>query len=125
MTVDMEYLCKNIYNTFTKPGSSGLDINEQIGEMFNYIKDKLNIDELYYRTDIEVKNNISYNAEVIVETKNKTLLQIVFEPEIGGTLKVNGYIHHGIGGSDFTHYINSPIEVGYCIYAIMFAIEEL
>ena len=125
MTVDMEYLCKNIYDTFTKPGSSGLDINSQIGEMFNYIKDKLNIDELYYRTDIEVKNNVSYNAEVTVETKNKTLLQIVFDPEIGGTLKVDGYIHHGIAGSDFTHYINSPIEVGYCIYAIMFAIEEL
>lgn len=123
--VDMEYLCKNIYDTFTEPGSSCLDINVQIGEIFNYIKDKLNIDELYYRTDIEVKNNISYNAEVTVETKNKTLLQIVFEPEIGGTLKVNGYIHHGIAGSDFTHYINSPIEVGYCVYAIMFAIEEL
>nr|DAN57181.1 MAG TPA: hypothetical protein [Caudoviricetes sp.] len=121
----MEYLCKNIYNTFTEPGSSCSDINLQVGEIFNYIKDKLNIDELYYRTDIEVKSNISYNAEVIVETKNKTLLQIVFEPGIGGTLKVDGYIHHGIVGSDFTHYINSPIEVGYCIYAIMFAIEEL
>ena len=57
--------------------------------MFNYIKDKLNIDELYYRTDIEVKNNVSYNAEVTVETKNKTLLQIVFDPGIGGTLKVD------------------------------------
>lgn len=125
MTIDMEYLCKNIYDTFTKSGSSGLDINSQIGEMFNYIKDKLNIDELYYRTDIEVKNNVSYNAEVTVETKNKTLLQIVFDQGIGGTLKVDGYIHHGIEGSDFTHYINSPIEVGYCIYAIMFAIEEL
>lgn len=55
MTVDMEYLCKNIYDTFTKIGSSDLDINLQLGEMFNYIKDKLNIDELYYRTDIEVK----------------------------------------------------------------------
>lgn len=121
----MEYLCKNIYDTFTKSGSSGLNINSQIGEMFNYIKDKLNIDELYYRTDIGVKNNVSYNAEVTVETKNKTLLQIVFDPGIGGTLKVDGYIHHGIVGSDFTHYINSPIEVGYCIYAIMFAIEEL
>lgn len=125
MIVAMEYLCKNIYDTFTKPGSSGLDINLQIGEMFNYVKDKLNIDELYYRTDIEVKNNISYNAEVTVETKNKTLLQITFDPGIGGTLKVEGYIHYGIDGSDFTHYINSPIEVGYCIYAIMFAIEEL
>lgn len=125
MTVDMEYLCKNIYDTFTEPGSSGLDINLQIGEIFNYIKDKLNIDELYYRTDIEVKNNISYNAEVTVETKNKTILQITFEPGIGETLKVDGYIHHGIDGSNFTHHINSPIEVGYCIYAIMFAIEEL
>lgn len=125
MTVDMEYLCKNIYNTFTEPGSSCSDINLQVGEIFNYIKDKLNIDELYYRTDIGVKSNISYNAEVTVETKNKTLLQIVFEPGIGETLEVNGYIHHGIVGSDFTHYINSPIEVGYCIYAIMFAIEEL
>lgn len=125
MTVGIEYLCRNILDTFIEPESSGLDINAQIGEMFNYIKDKLNIDELYYRTDIEVKNNISYNVEVTVETKNKTILQITFEPGIGGTLEVNGYIHHGINGSDFTHYINSHIEVGYCIYAIIFAIEEL
>lgn len=123
--VDMEYLCRNILDTFTKPGSSDLDINLQIGEMFNYIKDKLNIDELYYRIDIAVKENISYNAEVTVETKNKTILQIIFEPGIEGTLKVDGYIHHGVEGSDFTHYINSPTEVGYCIYAIMFVIEEL
>ena len=121
----MEYLCKNIYDTFTKPGSSGLDINLQIGEMFNYIKDKLNIDELEYRISTEVEDNFNCLTEVSVETKNKTLLQLVFEPGIGEILKVNGYIHHGISGSDFTHYINSPIEVGYCIYAIMFAIEEL
>ena len=73
--------------------------------MFNYIKDKLNIDELYFRTDIEVKNNINYNAEVTVETKNKTILQITFDQGIGETLKVEGYIHHGIDGSDFTHTI--------------------
>ena len=47
MTVGMEYLCRNILDTFIEPESSGLDINAQIGEMFNYIKDKLNIDELY------------------------------------------------------------------------------
>lgn len=121
----MEYLCKNILDVFTKPGSNDLDINVQIGEMFKYIKDKLNIDELEYRIDNEVKDNFNFTTNVSVETKNKTLLQLVFEPGIGDTLKVDGYIHHGIDGSDFTHYINSPIEVGYCIYAIMFAIEEL
>ena len=125
MTVDMEYLCKNILDVFIKPGSNDLDINIQIGEMFKYIKDKLNADELEYHIDNEVKDNFNFTTSVSVETKNKTLLQILFEPGIGETLKVDGYIHHGINGSDFTHYINSPIEVGYCIYAIMFAIEEL
>lgn len=125
MTVDMEYLCKNILDVFTKPGSNDLDINVQIGEMFKYIKDKLNVDELEYRTENEVKDNFNFITNVSVETKNKTLLQLVFEPGVGDTLKVDGYIHHGIDGSDFTHYVNSPIEVGYCIYAIMFAIEEL
>ena len=125
MTVNMEYLCRNILDTFTEPRSNDLDINVQIGEMFKYIKDKLNIDELEYRIENEVKGDFNLTTNVSVETKNKTLLQLVFEPGIGDTLKVDGYIHHGIVGSDFTHYINSPIEVGYCIYAIMFAIEEL
>lgn len=123
--VDMEYLCKNIYDVFIEPRSNDLNINVQIGEMFKYIKDKLNIDELEYRIVNEVKGNFNLTTNVSVETKNKTLLQLVFEPGIGDTLKVDGYIHHGIDGSDFTHYINSPIEVGYCIYAIMFVIEEL
>ena len=121
----MEYLCKNIYEVFTEPRSNDLNINIQMGEMFKYIKDKLNIEELEYRIENEVKGNFNLTTNVSVETKNKTLLQLVFEPGIGDTLKVDGYIHHGIDGSDFTHYINSPIEVGYCIYAIMFAIEEL
>ena len=121
----MEYLCKNIYDVFIEPRSNDLNINVQIGEMFKYIKDKLNADELEYSIENEVKGNFNLTTNVSVETKNKTLLQLVFEPEIGDTLKVDGYIHHGIDGSDFTHYINSPIEVGYCIYAIMFVIEEL
>ena len=123
--VDMEYLCKNIYEVFTEPRSNDLNINVQIGEMFKYIKDKLNIDELEYHIENEVKGNFNLTTNVSVDTKNKTLLQLVFEPGIGDTLKVDGYIHHGIEGSDFTHYINSPIEVGYCVYAIMFVIEEL
>lgn len=123
--VDMEYLCKNIYDVFIEPRSNDLNINAQIGEMFKYIEDKLNINELEYRIENEVKDNFNLTTNVSVETKNKTLLQLVFEPGIGDTLKVDGYIHHGIDGSDFTHYINSPIEVGYCIYAIMFVIEEL
>lgn len=122
---ETEYLCKNIYDVFIEPRSNDLNINVQIGEMFKYIKDKLNIDELEYRIENEVKGNFNLITNVSAETKNKTLLQLVFEPGISDTLKVDGYIHHGIDGSDFTHYINSPIEVGYCIYTIMFVIEEL
>lgn len=125
MMVDIEYLCKNIYDVFIEPRSNDLNINVQIGEMFKYIEDKLNADELEYHIENEVKGNFNLTTNVSVETKNKTILQLVFEPGIGDTLKVDGYIHHGINGSDFTHYINSPIEVGYCIYAIMYVIEEL
>lgn len=76
----MEYLCKNIYEVFTEPRSNDLNINVQIGEMFKYIKDKLNTEELEYRIDNEVKDNFNFTTNVSVETKNKTLLQLVFEP---------------------------------------------
>ena len=78
----MEYLCKNTYDVFIEPRSNDLNINVQIGEMFKYIKDKLNIDELEYRIENEVKGNFNLTTNVSVETKNKLFFNLYLNQEL-------------------------------------------
>lgn len=125
MISDTEDLRRNIYGVISERSSTKDEINKCIFEIVHFIENKIGIDEIICSNLTIEEYDLSKVMSVIIFTNSGNILRVTIELDDHERLRIEGNIHHGINGTDFSYNINSSIEVGYCIYAIMFAIEEL